>query len=627
MKNVMKVLLLISLVLLSGTMISAASAAPWPTLPPNAVTMSVVSSSATYLDVTLTGVPSGYSVVDGVYAGWCSDWSHNIGALPKSYQVYLYDTLGSSLPSSVASTNWNEVNYILNNKQGTGMQVQEAIWYIVSNVAPPSTDTDALAMISGALAHPTFQPIPGDIQAIICLTQDWLGTPSSSSVQPVLIELRIPTVTPFTPTVFTLLSATTITLGQSVHDVATVTGTSGFPAPTGSVTFWVSTDANTWSQVGGSVPLVGNTATSAEYTPSAIGTYYFQARYSGDNNYNAASSGAREELLTVSCPKKSSCVYTFLCYGGCGSPNIGDSVNDYAFVTAGATGQVRFEVSVNGAPFQQYGTLKTLSGYFNVVKSDDYTLTVTGTYYFRAVYLGDAKYLGSQSGNTDEPLTVSKGKTCTSTCLSDCSITLGKSVTDTAYVSSGATGQVRFEVSTNGINFAQFGAVKTLSGGKAISDSYTPATTGTYYFRAVYLGDDNHLGSQSGNKEEPLCVKSGQKCSNVWTCLSACSISLGKSVTDTAYVTYGATGQVRFEVSTDGINFVQYGAIKTLSSSYPNTAKSDAFTPTKTGTYYFRAVYLGDVSYLGSQSGNRDEPLCVTSGCNYGCNYGYYGGC
>jgi hypothetical protein len=614
MKNLVKVLLLMSLVLFSGTIVATAHASSWPILPTSIVTIGIANGSATYFDITLSNVPAGYSVSNGVYNGWCGDKIHNINGVPQTYDVTLYATMGSSLPSSLASINWNEVNYILNNPQGPAKQVQEAIWYITSNYSPDPADTYAWNMITEALSNPTFQPISGDLLAVVCLTSDWTSTagPNQYSAQPVLIPLQVPPATPATPKISTLLSETSIALGQTVHDSATVAGTAGFPSPTGTVTFWVSTDAITWSQLGSPVQLVGNTATSAEYKPLAVGTYYFQARYSGDNNYNAASSGAREELLTVTCPKKSSCVYTFLCYGGCGSPNIGDSVNDYAFVTAGATGQVRFEVSVNGAPFQQYGTLKTLSGYFNIVKSDDYTLTVTGTYYFRAVYLGDAKYLGSQSGNTDEPLTVSKGKTCTSTCLSVCSITLGKSVTDTAYVSSGATGQVRFEVSTNGINFAQFGAVKTLSDGKAVSDSYTPATAGTYYFRAVYLGDANHLGSQSGNKDEPLCVKSGQKSSCVQTYLSACSITLGKSVTDTAYVTTGATGQVRFEVSTDGYNFVQFGAIKTL---YNGKATSDSYTPSKAGTYYFRAVYLGDASYLGSQSGNKDEPLYVRSYC------------
>lgn len=96
------------------------------------------------------------------------------------------------------------------------------------------------------------------------------------------------------------------------------------------------------------------------------------------------------------------------------------------------------------------------------------------------------------------------------------------------------------------------------------------------------------------------------------TQLSESGIQLGGSVTDTATVTTGATGDVRFEVSTDGVSFAQYGAAKTLSGGSPNTATSDPYTPAA-GTYYFRAVYAGDVNYAGSQSVNDAEVLMVTS--------------
>jgi hypothetical protein len=69
------------------------------------------------------------------------------------------------------------------------------------------------------------------------------------------------------------------------------------------------------------------------------------------------------------------------------------------------------------------------------------------------------------------------------------------------------TGTVTFEVSTDGgSSWTAFGAVKTLSGGSAISDSYTPFSAGAYYFRAVYSGDSNYLSSQSGPTDEPLTV-------------------------------------------------------------------------------------------------------------------------
>ncbi len=415
------------------------------------------------------------------------------------------------------------------------------------------------------------------------------------------------TVNPATPTIKTTLSACTLTLGQSIYDTVSVTGLSGFSSPTGSVTFWVSTDTHSWSQVGGSVGLASGLAVSSSFTPVSAGSYYFQARYSGDNNYVSASSCATSEPFCVN--KGSSCVSTSL---SSSSITLGASVTDSVTVKGlgtnfpAPTGTVQFQVSSNsGATWSNFGSSKTLSAGSAV--SDSYTPCSAGTFYFRAVYLGDSNYLGSQSGNCNEPLTVIQKKcSCTTTCLSSDKITVGCSVTDTAYVTCGATGNVVFQVSTDGVNFVQYGSVKTLCGGKAVSDSYTPTSAGTYYFRAVYQGDSNYLGSQSGNCNEQLTVQ--KKCSCTTTCLSSDSITLGNSVTDTAYVTSGATGQVMFEVSTDGCSFVQYGSLKTLSGG---TVVSDSYTPSAAGTYYFKAVYLGDNSYLGSQSGSCNEQLTV----------------
>jgi hypothetical protein len=178
---------------------------------------------------------------------------------------------------------------------------------------------------------------------------------------------------------------------------------------------------------------------------------------------------------------------------------------------------VTFQVSTNGEPFTDFGTAKTLD-ILGQATSDSYTPIAAGNYYFRAVYSGDSNYIGSQSGDTDELLTVTekcKPQTVTKTQLSCQSIILGKSVTDKATVtgvgcnSPKPTGTVTFQVSTDGgVTFKNFGTAKTLNSyGQATSSSYTPTKAGTYYFRAVYSGDSNYNLSQSGPKEEPLIVK------------------------------------------------------------------------------------------------------------------------
>ena len=420
----------------------------------------------------------------------------------------------------------------------------------------------------------------------------------------------------------TLLSASSITLGGSVTDTVTVAGLSGSsPNPAGTVTFQVSTDGGTTFAAYGAVKtLSSGSAISDSYTPATAGTYYFRAVYGGAPYWAGSQSGNIAEPLVVA--KATSTTTTLL---SAVSIALGGSITDTVTVTGGSpipTGSVTYQVSADGGTtFAAYGAVKTLDGSGHAI-SDAYTPATAGTYYFRAVYGGDSNYNGSQSGNMAEPLAVAKIASTTATLLSAVSITQGQSIIDTATVTGGSptpTGSVTFQVSTDGgTTFAAYGAVKTLSSGNAISDAYTPTTAGTYYFRAVYGGDSNYNGSQSGNMAEPLVVAAAvvKNPSNTATLLSASSINLGGSITDTVTVTGGSpvpSGSIIFQVSTDGgTTFTYYGIFKALDGS--GHAVSDAYTPTTAGSYYFRAVYLGDSNYDSSQSGNTVEPLIVIGG-------------
>ena len=93
---------------------------------------------------------------------------------------------------------------------------------------------------------------------------------------------------------------TTILLGTSNSDTATVTGVLGV-TPTGTVTFYVcgpftsDTACTTSGTDVGTVTLAGSggtaTATSPSYTPMASGTYCFLGVYSGDGNYQGDRTG------------------------------------------------------------------------------------------------------------------------------------------------------------------------------------------------------------------------------------------------------------------------------------------------------------------------------------------------
>lgn len=103
-----------------------------------------------------------------------------------------------------------------------------------------------------------------------------------------------------------LLSSTTsvstsngaITSGTSVTLTATVKGSSGGPAPTGTVTFASGTSASGSNTPLGSAQVTGGTAT---FTTSALlgGTQYVFANYSGDTNYSPSTASTAEVVTSA----------------------------------------------------------------------------------------------------------------------------------------------------------------------------------------------------------------------------------------------------------------------------------------------------------------------------------------
>jgi hypothetical protein len=433
------------------------------------------------------------------------------------------------------------------------------------------------------------------------------------------------TVNKATPKVITFITPPAIPLGGNVTDSANVMGIGGiFPAPTGSVTFEVRTDSDSsWSAFTPDRPLVDGSATSDLYvTNSSITTYYFRADYSGDSNYESATSGDEDEPLT---PGQASITTTL------SSPTIqlGNPVSDTATVTgidSPPTGTVSFEYRKGTSGTWVQLSNETLtpipSSSTSEANSPSIVLTSAGDWYFRAVYSGDTNYIPSASGDTAEPLTVSKADPTVATLLSAENITLGQSIFDSATVTGldgifpAPTGLVTFQVSQDGgLTWAAFGSNKNLTGNSVTSDSYSPnsAEPNIWYFRAFYQGDDNYNNATSGNTAEPLTVDKATTITS--TLLSASTITYGQSITDTAKVTgLGTgfpfpTGTVTFEYSTDGgSNWTTFGSPKTL---IDGSVISDLYAPFSAGDFNFRAVYLGDNNYLGSFSSFNAEPLYV----------------
>ncbi len=407
----------------------------------------------------------------------------------------------------------------------------------------------------------------------------------------------------------TYLGVTTISLGQSVTDNATVINLADLPTPTGTVDFQVSFNGGLYVVYDANVVLINGMAVSIGYTPLMAGNYEFQAVYRGDANFAGSTSIEGSEPLEVS--KAMSQTSTNL---GVGVITLGQSVTDNATVTGlggnypTPTGNIDFQVSFNAGPWTTFSTMALAVG---SALSEWYLPLAAGNYEFRAVYQGDGNYLGSTSDVGSEPLTVEVAASTTTTYIGVESITLGRSVTDNATVVGLGdgfpvpTGTVEFQVSFNCGPWETFDS-ETLSEGMALSAHYTPCIGGIYHFRAMYLGDTNYAPSESGLYDEPLIVRSAGICMN---------IVLGQSVTDNATVIglggdYPVpTGTVDFQVRYEGGPWVTFDHGVVLVNG---NARSDWYTPMAVGHYNFRALYSGDSNYQPSQSGDDEEPLCVS---------------
>jgi hypothetical protein len=120
----------------------------------------------------------------------------------------------------------------------------------------------------------------------------------------------------FDPTVPSTSTTTTptnssIVLGSNDTDGATVTGNAIIGGPTGTVSFYecgpisVATPCTSKANpVGSPVNLTAgpgdtSTATSASFTPTALGYWCFAGYYSGDSNYSASSDATVDECVNV----------------------------------------------------------------------------------------------------------------------------------------------------------------------------------------------------------------------------------------------------------------------------------------------------------------------------------------
>lgn len=156
-------------------------------LPPGNITLTAQPPTDSYLDFALSGVPTGYDVGNNAYLAWCVQLRNENVPSAGSRIGVLMDVSSPTLPAPFLGMPWDKINYLLNHKQGTPLDVQYALWFFTDGLDPaffpPEVTSAAVAMIDDPQANGTgFVPAPLDVTAAAVVWQD-------QSVQAVIIEV------------------------------------------------------------------------------------------------------------------------------------------------------------------------------------------------------------------------------------------------------------------------------------------------------------------------------------------------------------------------------------------------------------------------------------------------------
>jgi hypothetical protein len=159
-------------------------------LPSTLVRMEVTNGTESHFNMNLSDLPSGYDVINGTYRGWCVDITGEMLRSPAFHEVRLYSSLNP--PGQLTNERWDMVNYILNHKQGTPEDIQDAIWSFVNmNGGSSPITTVAWILRNDSLQHGNgFVPTYGQVIAVICFPVVLLPTPTR--VQVTIIEVTVP---------------------------------------------------------------------------------------------------------------------------------------------------------------------------------------------------------------------------------------------------------------------------------------------------------------------------------------------------------------------------------------------------------------------------------------------------
>ena len=450
------------------------------------------------------------------------------------------------------------------------------------------------------------------------------------------------TVSAASPTISTVPSPTTVTLGTTpvtLKDTAVLAG--GF-SPTGTITFTLFHNGGTTPVDTEMVAVTGNgtyttpTGFTLPATGMVTGTYQWDATYSGDtNNSSASDNNASNEQVTVSTASPTITTTPTPATVTLGPNAV--TLTDTAVLAGGfsPTGTITFTLHQGGTLVDTEMVAVTGNGMYTTPTG--FTLpatgTVTGTYQWDATYSGDTNNSTvSDTGSVAEQVTVHAASPTLSTTPNPTTVTLDANavtLTDTATLESGfhPTGTITFTLFHNGGTTPVFTDTVTVTNGNGPYTStgfpLTGTATGIYQWDATYSGDaNNNTVSDTNAADEQVTVHVANP--TLGTIPNPTTVTLGANavtLTDTATLEGGfnPTGTITFTLFHNGGPTPVDTEVVTVSGNGTYTTPTGFMLPTGgtvTGNYQWDATYSGDTNNSAVSDNNAADELVTVSAAN-----------
>ncbi len=421
------------------------------------------------------------------------------------------------------------------------------------------------------------------------------------------------------------------TVGATFKDKATIAGLFG-EHPGGSVSWKLYENSKCEGEplaTDGPVSVTANGTyeTPKGASPTASGTYYWVASYSGDHNDAPAASACAAEPVEV----------------GQAGPQV-ETTQDPAAGTVGATfkdkatiaglfgehpgGSVSWKLYENskceGEPLATDGPVSvTANGTYETPKGA--SPTASGTYYWVASYSGDHNDAPAASACAAEPVEVGQAGPQVETTQDPAAGTVGATFKDKATIAGlfgeHPGGSVSWKLYENskceGEPLATDGPVSvTANGTYETPKGASPTASGTYYWVASYSGDHNDAPAASACAAEPVEV--GQAGPQVETTQDPAAGTVGATFKDKATIAGlfgehpgGSVSWKLYENSKcEGEPLATDGPVSVTANGTYETPKGAS--PTASGTYYWVASYSGDHNDAPAASACAAEPISIT---------------